>query len=58
VLPRWTGYTLIVGVCLVAITIGLPDPVRTTAATVRAAAFIGMGVAILRLPDAHRAEAS
>jgi hypothetical protein len=51
VLPRWTGYTLIAGVCLVAVTTGLPGPVRTAAATVRAAALVGMGLAILRLPD-------
>jgi hypothetical protein len=51
VLPRWTGYTLMAGVCLVAATTGLPDPVRTAAAAVRAAAFVGMGLAILRLPD-------
>ena len=50
VLPRWTGYTLIVGVCLVAATTTFPDPVRVAAATVRAAAFIGMGVALLRRP--------
>jgi hypothetical protein len=58
VLPRWTGYTLMAGVCLVAVTAGLPDPVRTAAATVRAAAFVGMGVAILRLPEMHEAGAS
>jgi hypothetical protein len=39
------------GVCLVAVTTGLPDPVWTAAAAVRAAAFVGMGLAILRLPD-------
>jgi hypothetical protein len=54
VLPRWTGYLLMIGVCLVAATTTFPDPVRTAAATVRAAAFIGMGLAILRLPAAGR----
>ena len=49
VLPRWTGWTLIAGVCLVAATTGAPDLVRTAAAAVRAAAFLGMGAAILRL---------
>jgi hypothetical protein len=50
VFPRWTGYTLMAGVCLVAATTELPDIVRVLSATVRAAAFIGMGVAALRLP--------
>jgi hypothetical protein len=52
ILPRWTGYALIAGVCLVAVTAGAPDPVRVAAATVRAAAFAGMGLAVLRLPGA------
>ena len=56
-LPPWTGYTLVVGVCLVAATTTLPDPVRTAAATVRAAAFVGMGLAILRPPASHRTAA-
>lgn len=51
VFPHWTGYALAAGVALVAVTNGLPDPVRTVAAGVRAAAFIGMGVAALRLPS-------
>jgi len=50
VFPRWTGYALMAGVCLVAATTELPDLVRVLSATVRAAAFIGMGVAALRLP--------
>ena len=33
---------------LVAVTIELPDPVRVLSATVRAGAFIGMGVAAVR----------
>lgn len=48
VFPRWTGYALIAGVCLVAATTGLPDPIRTLAAAVRATAFIGMGASLLR----------
>lgn len=48
VFPRWTGYALALGVVLVAATNSAPDPVRTVAATIRAAAFIGMGVAALR----------
>ena len=47
--PRWTGYSLAVGVVLVAATNSLPDPVRTVAAVIRASAFIGMGVAALRM---------
>ena len=35
----------------------LPDLLRTAAATVRAAASVGIGLAIPRLPDLHRAEA-
>ena len=50
VLPRWTGYTLMAGVCLFAATTAAPDAVRVAAGTVRAAAFVGMGLAILRLP--------
>lgn len=48
VLPPWTGYTLIAGVILVAATASAPDLARTIAATVRAAAFIAMGAALLR----------
>lgn len=51
VLPSWTGYTLMAGVCLVAATSAAPDPVRTVAAAVRAAAFIAMGFALLRRPQ-------
>jgi Ca2+/Na+ antiporter len=47
--PRWTGYALAVGVILVAATNSLPDPARTVAAAMRAAAFIGMGAAVLRM---------
>jgi hypothetical protein len=49
VLPRWTGYALAVGVCLVAAANWMPDIARVVAATVRASAFIGMGVAAARL---------
>jgi hypothetical protein len=49
VFPRWTGYALAAGVVLVAATNTLPDPVRTVAAVIRAAAFIGMGAATLRM---------
>lgn len=49
VLPRWTGYLLMVGVCLVAAANWMPDIPRVVAATVRASSFIGMGVALLRL---------
>ena len=54
VFPRWTGYALAAGVRLVATTNELPDPVRTVAAAVRAAAFIGICVATLRRPPARR----
>ena len=47
VFPRWTGWTLIAGVLLVAATTGLPDSLRTLAAAVRATAFIGMGLSTL-----------
>ena len=48
VFPRWTGYCLIAGVCLVAATTTLADPIRFVAATVRALAFVGMGMSLLR----------
>ena len=48
VLPRWTGVCLMVGVVLVAAASGLSNVPRTVAAAVPAAAFIGMGVALLR----------
>jgi hypothetical protein len=47
-LPRWTGICLMVGVVLVAVTAGASNAVRTTAAALPDAAFIGMGVALLR----------
>jgi hypothetical protein len=48
VLPRWTGYALVAGVGLVAITSGLPDLAQTVSAAVRDLAFVGMGVSVLR----------
>ena len=48
VLPRWTGIALMVGVVLVAAASGLDNLPRTIAAAVPDAAFIGMGVALLR----------
>lgn len=48
VFPRWTGYALVVAVCLVAATASAPDLVRTLAALLRAAVFVTLGVATLR----------
>jgi hypothetical protein len=48
VLPRWTGVCLAVGVVMVAAASGLPVLARTLAEAVPAAAFIGMGSALLR----------
>ena len=47
-LPRWTGIVLMAGVTLVVAAAGLPDLARTVAAAVPDAAFIGMGLALLR----------
>lgn len=47
VLPRWTGFCLIAGVIAVAAVSGLPTVARTLAAALPAAAFIGMGCALL-----------
>lgn len=47
-LPRWTGLCLIVGVVLVAAAAGMSNAVRTVAAAAPDAAFIGMGVTLLR----------
>jgi hypothetical protein len=47
-LPRWTGICLIIGVLLVAAAAGMSNAVRTGAAALPDAAFIGMGVAVLR----------
>ncbi len=48
VLPRWTGISLIVGVIAVAAASGQPNLLRTLAEALPAAAFIGMGSALLR----------
>jgi hypothetical protein len=50
VFPRWTGVCLAVGVILVAAASGLSTVARTVAEAVPAAAFIGMGSALLRGP--------
>jgi hypothetical protein len=47
VLPRWTGICLIVGVVLVVAASGLPNLDRAIAAAFPAAAFTGMGIALL-----------
>ena len=47
VLPRWTGICLIAGVVAVVAVSGLPNLARTVAAGFPAAAFIGMGFALL-----------
>jgi hypothetical protein len=46
-LPAWTGVALMVGVVAVAATQMAPDVVALTAAGIRAAAFAGMGFALL-----------
>ncbi|MEO9140043.1 MAG: hypothetical protein ABI345_13370 [Jatrophihabitans sp.] len=48
VLPAWTGICLAVGVVLVAAASGLPTVVRAIAEAFPAAAFIGMGAALIR----------
>jgi hypothetical protein len=48
VLPRWTAVCLMAGVVLVAAAAGMPTAVRAGAAALPAAAFIGMGVMVLR----------
>jgi len=48
VLPRWTGWTLVAGMVLMAVTAAMPDVVRTLSAGVRDLAFAAMGVAVLR----------
>jgi hypothetical protein len=47
VLPPWTGVALMVGVIVVAAASGLPNLARTIAATLPAAAFTGMGSALI-----------
>jgi uncharacterized membrane protein YedE/YeeE len=48
VYPRWTGVCLALGVVMVAAASGLPSLARTIAEAVPAAAFIGMGLALLQ----------
>lgn len=48
VLPAWTGYALATGVVLVAAASGMGNLERTLAAAIPDAAFIGMGLALLR----------
>ena len=48
VLPRWTAVCLMAGVVLVAAAAGMSTAVRAGAAALPLAAFIGMGVMVLR----------
>ncbi len=48
VLPRWTAVCLMAGVVLVAAAAGMPTAVRAAAAALPQAAFVGMGVMVLR----------
>jgi hypothetical protein len=48
VFPRWTGVCLVVGVVLVAAASGLSTVPRTVAEAVSAAAFVGMGSALIK----------
>jgi hypothetical protein len=54
VFPAWTGGCLVVGVVLVAASSGLPTVARTIAEAAPAAAFVGMGAALLRGPGHGR----
>ena len=47
VLPSWAGVALMIGVVAVALTQTAPDYVQLVAAGIRAAAFAGMGFALL-----------
>jgi hypothetical protein len=47
VLPRWTGVALAVGVVAVAATQAAPEGLQLVAAAIRAAAFAGMGIALV-----------
>jgi hypothetical protein len=47
VLPRWTAWTLMVGVVLVAASSGLPDLAKTASAGIRDLAFAAMGASLL-----------
>jgi len=48
VLPRWAAACLMAGVVMVAATTGMSTAVRAGAAALPSAAFIGMGVVVLR----------
>lgn len=48
VLPAWTGVALIIGVVTVSATQGAPEGVQVVAAGIRALAFAGMGLAVIR----------
>jgi hypothetical protein len=47
VLPWWTGATLIAGMLLMAVTVGLPATAQTASAGVRDLAFAAMGATLL-----------
>lgn len=47
VFPRWTGWTLVAGVVLIAASTGLPPFAQTASAAVRDLAFAGMGASLL-----------
>ncbi|CAN5741528.1 hypothetical protein BH10ACT1_BH10ACT1_01310 [soil metagenome] len=53
VLPRWTGWALVVGMALMAASVGAPEVAQTAAAGVRDLAFATMGVALLRERRQH-----
>ena len=48
VLPAWTGVALIIGVVAVSATQGAPEGIQLVAAGIRALAFAGMGLAVIR----------
>lgn len=59
VLPAWTGWTLVAGMVLMAVTAALPDSplfdaARAAAASVRTVAFAAMGAAVLARDAAAR----
>jgi hypothetical protein len=47
VLPRWTGWLLMLGMLAMVVATALPDVVQTGAAALRDVAFAGMGAALL-----------
>lgn len=56
VLPRWTGATLIVGMLLMVVTVGLPAGAQTASAGIRDLAFAAMGAALLTRHTRNRAQ--